>query len=110
MAITRLKGIRKRQARQELTQLGYKVIAHRQNYIKTDRMLQIAINRIAKLTNETPEIIYHRIKGEMHYLESYAHVRDDKREGKIIDDLVVCLKHADYTSPLHSDLNHTSDN
>jgi len=110
MAINTLRGMKKFQARQELADQGYQVIAHRQNYIKTDRMLQIAINRIAKLINEDPELIYHRIKAELHRVESYAHVREDKREGKIIDDLVVCLKHIDPSSPLYNDLDSTSDN
>lgn len=102
MAIKTLKGLRKQQARQELSDQGYTVIAHRQNYIKTDRMLQIAINRIAKLIDETPELIYHRIKGELHYLESNTRVRQEKDKSRVIDDRVVCLKHIDPASPLNT--------
>jgi len=110
MAINTLRGLRKEQARQELTQYGYDVIRHRLNALDTEKTMQVLLNRLAKELDSTVQDVWHKVKCERYFIDQYARVRSEKDMSRIKDDLMGCLE---YTDPhaLHSALlNHTPDN
>jgi hypothetical protein len=93
MPIKTLRGLRKEQNRQTLIDNNFQVVRHRMNFLQTDTMLQIAVNRLAKATNQPFYKVFHLINVQKNALETYARVNKNTGNNRIVDVHTVCLLH-----------------
>jgi len=107
MAIETLKGLKRKAIRVDLAKQGYLVYNHHYSKYDTDRLLHIAMNRLAKETNQDFYQLFIRVCVELNRLKAHVRVETDDWKGMIVNERRVCLNHSELASELTSPTNTT---
>jgi hypothetical protein len=109
MAINTLKGLKRQAIRTDLAKQGYRVYNHHYSRNDIDRLLHIAMNRLAEQTGDDFYQLFMKVCVELNRVKSHVRVERSDWKDNEKDLRVVCLEHTELNQSLNNSTNHTPD-